>query len=45
MWGMPWTAYACTGDFLETDPVCLRELMLKEKVSPVDVKRFGRCVG
>lgn len=38
-------AYACTGDFLETDPVCLRDLMLKEKVSPADVKRFGWCVG
>jgi radical SAM protein with 4Fe4S-binding SPASM domain len=38
-------AYACTGDFLETDPVCLRDLMIDEKVSPVDVKRFGWCVG
>jgi radical SAM protein with 4Fe4S-binding SPASM domain len=38
-------AYACTGDFLESDPVCLRDLMLQEKVSPADVKRFGWCVG
>ena len=38
-------AYACTGDFLETDPVCLRDLMVEEKVSPIDVKRFGWCVG
>jgi radical SAM protein with 4Fe4S-binding SPASM domain len=38
-------AYACTGDFLETDPVCLRDLMTDENVSPVDVKRFGWCVG
>jgi radical SAM protein with 4Fe4S-binding SPASM domain len=38
-------AYACTEDFLETDPVCLRDLMIDEKVSPVDVKRFGWCVG
>ena len=38
-------AYACTGDFLETDPVCLRDLMIQEKVSPADVKRFGWCVG
>jgi radical SAM protein with 4Fe4S-binding SPASM domain len=38
-------AYACTGDFLETDPVCLRDLMIEEKVSAVDVKRFGWCVG
>jgi len=38
-------AYACTNDYLETDPVCLRDLMLEEKVSPTDVKRFGWCVG
>jgi radical SAM protein with 4Fe4S-binding SPASM domain len=38
-------AYACTGDYLETDPVCLRELMIEEKVSPEDIKRFGWCVG
>ena len=38
-------AYACTGDFLETDPVCLRDLMIQEKVSAADVKRFGWCVG
>lgn len=38
-------AYACTGDFLETDPVCLKDLMIQEKLSPVDIKRFGWCVG
>lgn len=38
-------AYACTGDYLETDPVCLRDLMIEEKVFPADVKRFGWCVG
>jgi radical SAM protein with 4Fe4S-binding SPASM domain len=38
-------AYACTGDYLETDPVCLRDLMVEEKVSPADIKRFGWCVG
>ncbi len=38
-------AYACTGDYLETDPVCLRDLMIAEKVSPADLKRFGWCVG
>ncbi len=38
-------AYACTGDFLETDPVCLRELMIEERLAPADVKRFGWCVG
>jgi len=38
-------AYACTGDYLETDPVCLRDLMVEEKISPADIKRFGWCVG
>jgi radical SAM protein with 4Fe4S-binding SPASM domain len=38
-------AYACTGDYLETDPVCLRDLLAKEKIVPSDVKRFGFCVG
>ena len=38
-------AYACTGDFLETDPVCMRDLMKAENVFPADVKRFGWCVG
>lgn len=38
-------AYACTGDYLETDPVCLRDLMVKENVYPNNVKRFGWCVG
>ena len=38
-------AYACTGDYLETDPVCLKDLLLHEKIEPVDMKRFGWCVG
>jgi len=38
-------AYACTGDYLETDPVCLRDLLIEEKISPADIKRFGWCVG
>jgi radical SAM protein with 4Fe4S-binding SPASM domain len=38
-------AYACTGDYLETDPVCLQELLLEEKVFPSAIKRFGWCVG
>ena len=38
-------AYACTGDYLESDPVCLRDLMREEKVYPATVKRFGWCVG
>ncbi|MGD6810585.1 MAG: radical SAM protein [Candidatus Bathyarchaeia archaeon] len=38
-------AYACTGDPMETDPVCLKELLEKERIAPVDIKRFGWCVG
>jgi radical SAM protein with 4Fe4S-binding SPASM domain len=38
-------AYACTGDYLETDPVCLQDLMLEERVFPFTIKRFGWCVG
>jgi len=38
-------AYACTGDYLQTDPVCLKELFLHEKIEPVNMKRFGWCVG
>ena len=38
-------AYACTGDYLETDPVCLRDLLVEERIHPSDIKRFGWCVG
>jgi len=38
-------AYACTDDYLETDPVCLKEFMKQEGIAPTDVKRFGWCVG
>jgi radical SAM protein with 4Fe4S-binding SPASM domain len=38
-------AYACTGDYLETDPVCLRDLLLEERVFPSTIQRFGWCVG
>ena len=38
-------AYACTGDYLDADPVCLRDLLIDEKVYPSTVKRFGWCVG
>jgi radical SAM protein with 4Fe4S-binding SPASM domain len=38
-------AYAVSGDYLDEDPVCLRDLMLEENVYPGDVKRFGLCVG
>ena len=38
-------AYAHSGDCLAEDPVCLRDLMLKENVYPANVKCFGWCVG
>ncbi|MCW4001410.1 MAG: radical SAM protein [Candidatus Bathyarchaeota archaeon] len=38
-------AYACTGDYLESDPVCLRDLMVEQHLSPADIERFGWCVG
>ena len=38
-------AYACTGDYLETDPVCLRELLIEEKIPPAAIEKFGFCVG
>jgi radical SAM protein with 4Fe4S-binding SPASM domain len=38
-------AYACTGDYLETDPICLQDLLLAERVFPSTIKRFGWCVG
>jgi radical SAM protein with 4Fe4S-binding SPASM domain len=38
-------AYACSGNYLETDPICLKDMMRQEKVFPSTVKRFGFCVG
>jgi radical SAM protein with 4Fe4S-binding SPASM domain len=38
-------AYACSGDYLETDPICLRDLLLDNRVFPSTIKRFGWCVG
>jgi radical SAM protein with 4Fe4S-binding SPASM domain len=38
-------AYACSGDFLETDPICLQDLMLQARVFPSTIERFGWCVG
>jgi radical SAM protein with 4Fe4S-binding SPASM domain len=38
-------AYACSGDYLEADPVCLQDLLLEERVFPSTIKRFGWCVG
>ena len=38
-------AYACHGDYLATDPICMKDLMQDEKVFPSTVKRFGFCVG
>ena len=38
-------AYACSGDHLETDPICAKDLMREERVHPSTVERFGFCVG
>ena len=38
-------AYACSGDYLEADPVCLQDLFLEKRVFPSSIKRFGWCVG
>ncbi len=38
-------AYTCTGDYFESDPSCLKDLMVAEGVEPYAVKRFGWCVG
>jgi AdoMet-dependent heme synthase len=38
-------AYTCTGDYFESDPSCLKDLMVAEGVNPYLVKRFGWCVG
>jgi radical SAM protein with 4Fe4S-binding SPASM domain len=38
-------AYTCTGDYFESDPSCLRDLMRAEGINPNAVKRFGWCVG
>jgi hypothetical protein len=38
-------AYGCTGDCLESDPICLKDLLIEERVYPSNVKRFGWCVG
>jgi AdoMet-dependent heme synthase len=38
-------AYTCTGDYFESDPSCLKDLMVTEGVNPNSVKRFGWCVG
>ena len=38
-------AYTCTGDYFESDPSCLRDMMVAEGINPYSVKRFGWCVG
>jgi AdoMet-dependent heme synthase len=38
-------AYTCTGNYFESDPSCLRDLMLAEGLNPHAVKWFGWCVG
>ncbi len=38
-------AYACSGDYLESDPICIKDLMFDEGVHPRSIERFGFCVG
>jgi AdoMet-dependent heme synthase len=38
-------AFAYSGDYLETDPVCLRDLMVEDSILPSTIKRCGLCVG
>jgi radical SAM protein with 4Fe4S-binding SPASM domain len=38
-------AFTSTGDFFESDPLCLRDLMKSQGIIPQTVKRFGWCVG
>lgn len=38
-------AYTCTSDYLATDPICLKDLLLQERVYPPNIKCFGWCVG
>ncbi len=38
-------AYACSGDYLEADSICLEELLHEEGVYPRGIERFGFCVG
>jgi radical SAM protein with 4Fe4S-binding SPASM domain len=38
-------AYSRTGDYLASDSICLKDLMLIENVYPSMIERFGFCVG
>ena len=38
-------AYACSGDYLETDPLCLKDMLIEEKIRPSAISCFGWCVG
>jgi AdoMet-dependent heme synthase len=38
-------AYACSDDYLESDPVCLQDLLLEQGIVPATMESFGWCVG
>lgn len=38
-------AYAQTGDYLASDPICPIDLFLEKRVNPVAIECFGLCVG
>ena len=38
-------AYACSGDYLESDPICLEDLLQDKRVLPTTIKRLGFCIG
>jgi len=38
-------AYACTGDYFESDPVCSEDLLKGAKIFPNAIEQFGFCVG
>lgn len=38
-------AYACHDDYLESDPVCLEDMLMQQKITPDSIKTFGWCVG
>ncbi len=38
-------AFSCTGDYFESDPLCLHDLMESQGILTQSIKRFGWCVG
>lgn len=38
-------AYACTGDFFESDPVCPEYILKEVGIAPNAIEQFGFCVG